>query len=102
MVIGLQFVDHPEDFCFRLPDNVSYEEGAFCEPLSVGVHACRRGQVAPGKRVAILGSGPIGVPHFFLLISSGRQGLGLGCRFRVSSGGNGEVRRSLVYRLFQG
>lgn len=31
-----------------------------CEPLSVGVHACRRGAVAPGKTVAILGAGPIG------------------------------------------
>ena len=32
-----------------------------CEPLSVGVHACRRAAVAPGKRVAVLGAGPIGV-----------------------------------------
>ena len=31
-----------------------------CEPLSVGVHACRRAGVTPGKRVAILGAGPIG------------------------------------------
>lgn len=31
-----------------------------CEPLSVGVHACRRGEVCPGKSVAILGAGPIG------------------------------------------
>lgn len=39
---------------------MSYEEGAMCEPLSVGVHACRRGDVCPGKSVAILGAGPIG------------------------------------------
>ena len=56
----LQYVDHPADFCFVLPPSVSYEEGAMCEPLSVGVHACRRGAVAPGKTVAILGAGPIG------------------------------------------
>lgn len=55
------FVDHPADFCYKLPDNVSLEEGAFCEPLSVGVHACRRGQVSPGKTVLILGAGPIGL-----------------------------------------
>ena len=41
------FVDHPADFCFRLPDNVSYEDGAMAEPLSNGIAACRRGQVAP-------------------------------------------------------
>ncbi len=62
----MQYVDHPADFCFRLPDHVSHEEGAMCEPLSVGVHACRRAAVGPGKRVAILGAGPIGacLPHF--------------------------------------
>ncbi|GMF08532.1 unnamed protein product [Ambrosiozyma monospora] len=29
----------PEDFCVKLPSNVSLEEGALVEPLSVGVHA---------------------------------------------------------------
>eukprot|EP00887_Chlorella_sp_A99_P001759 scaffold19.g1759.t1 len=55
------FVDHPADWCYRLPEGVSHEEGAMCEPLSVGVHACRRGGVGPGKRVLILGAGPIGL-----------------------------------------
>jgi L-iditol 2-dehydrogenase len=35
------FVDHPASLCYKLPDGMSLEEGAFCEPLSVGVHACR-------------------------------------------------------------
>ena len=56
----LQFVDHPADFCFRLPDHLSHEEGAMVEPLSVGVHAVRRAGVSPGKTVAIMGAGPIG------------------------------------------
>ena len=58
----LQYVDHPADFCYVLPPNVSFEQGAMVEPLSVGVHACRRGEVRPGKNVAILGAGPIGMP----------------------------------------
>ena len=49
------------EWCYPLPDHLSYDEGAFCEPLSVGVHAVRRGSVCPGKRVAILGAGPIGL-----------------------------------------
>jgi hypothetical protein len=49
------------DWCFPLPENLSYDEGAFCEPLSVGVHAVRRGGVSVGKRVAVLGAGPIGL-----------------------------------------
>jgi L-iditol 2-dehydrogenase len=52
---------HAADFCFKLPDHVSYEEGAFCEPLSVGVHACRRAGVSIGAKVLITGAGPIGL-----------------------------------------
>lgn len=56
-----RFVVHDADFCFKLPDNVSFEEGAFLEPLSVAIHACRRGNVQMGQRILILGAGPIGV-----------------------------------------
>ncbi|KAK9814629.1 hypothetical protein WJX72_009022 [[Myrmecia] bisecta] len=56
-----QFIDHPADFCFPLPTSLSHEEGAMIEPLSVGVHACRRAGVGPGKSVAVLGAGPIGL-----------------------------------------
>ena len=55
-------MDHHAEFCFKLPDTVTLEEGALCEPLSVGIHACRKGNVQPGKNVLILGSGPIGKP----------------------------------------
>lgn len=52
---------HPADLCFKLPDNVSLEEGAMCEPLSVGVYACRRAQVGPETNVLVMGAGPIGL-----------------------------------------
>ncbi|XP_038072518.1 sorbitol dehydrogenase-like [Patiria miniata] len=52
---------HAADFCFKLPDHVSLEEGALLEPLSVGVHACRRAGVRLGSRVLVLGAGPIGL-----------------------------------------
>ncbi len=43
-----------------LPESLSFEEGAMIEPLAVAVHAVRRfGEVA-GKKVAVLGAGPIG------------------------------------------
>lgn len=54
-------VVHPACLCFKLPDNVSLEEGAMCEPLSVGVHACRRAQISPETKVLIVGAGPIGL-----------------------------------------
>ncbi|DBB16215.1 TPA: hypothetical protein ACH3X3_014542 [Trebouxia sp. C0006] len=56
-----KYVDHPADFCFKLPDCLTFEQGALVEPLSIAVHACRRAGVGPGKKVAILGAGPIGL-----------------------------------------
>lgn len=32
-----------------------------CEPLSVGVHACRRANVGPETNILVLGAGPIGL-----------------------------------------
>lgn len=52
---------HAADFCFKLPDHVSLEEGALLEPLSVGVHACKRANVSLGAVVLVLGAGPIGM-----------------------------------------
>jgi len=52
---------HDADFCFKLPEHVSLEEGALLEPLSVGVHACKRAEVRTGSIVLVLGAGPIGL-----------------------------------------
>lgn len=55
------YVTHPEDMCFKLPDNVSYMEGALVEPLAVGLHASGIGEVKLGDTVVIFGSGCIGL-----------------------------------------
>lgn len=41
------------------------EEGAILEPLSVGVHACRKGGVGLGSDVLITGAGTIGIVTLF-------------------------------------
>ncbi|XP_071964107.1 sorbitol dehydrogenase-like [Antedon mediterranea] len=56
-----RFYTHASDFCYKLPDHVSMEEGALLEPLSVAVHACRRAGVTLGNNVLICGAGPIGL-----------------------------------------
>merc|ERR1719192_2614693 len=48
-----RYYAHSANYCYKLPDNVSLEEGALMEPLAVGVHACRRAGVSLGKRVLI-------------------------------------------------
>jgi len=56
-----EYVAADGDFVYRLPEALSFEEGALLEPLSVGLHAARRGGVKPGHAVAVLGAGPIGL-----------------------------------------
>ncbi|WP_254537161.1 NAD(P)-dependent alcohol dehydrogenase [Halomarina litorea] len=56
-----EYVAWPADLCHPLPRNVSTRAGALCEPLSVGIHVCRRGDVGVGDTVLITGAGPIGL-----------------------------------------
>jgi L-iditol 2-dehydrogenase len=56
-----EYMAHTEDFLFKLPDNMSYEEGAMIEPLSVGTYAAERGGVNIRNTVAIIGAGTIGL-----------------------------------------
>ncbi|XP_051946638.1 sorbitol dehydrogenase [Xyrauchen texanus] len=56
-----RYYKHSANFCYKLPDNVTYEEGALVEPLSVGIHACRRAGVTLGSSVFVCGAGPIGL-----------------------------------------
>ncbi|CDO92911.1 unnamed protein product [Kluyveromyces dobzhanskii CBS 2104] len=51
----------PEDFLVKLPDHVSFEEGACVEPLAVGVHANRLAETSFGKKVVVFGAGPVGL-----------------------------------------
>ncbi|WP_246628326.1 NAD(P)-dependent alcohol dehydrogenase [Paenibacillus oenotherae] len=49
------------DVLFKLPDTMSFEEGALLEPLSVGYHAMNRANVRPSDKLFITGLGPIGL-----------------------------------------
>jgi len=50
-----------DDFAHAIPDAMTDEQAALVEPVSVAVHAARRGGVALGSRVLVTGAGPIGV-----------------------------------------
>jgi len=56
-----RFYTHPADFCFKIPDHVTLEEAALCEPLAVGIHVSRRAELSMGQTVFITGAGPIGL-----------------------------------------
>ena len=62
---------HPEAFTYKLPDNVSFAEGAMVEPLAVGVHAATKARVKPGDIGVVLGAGPIGLVTALSALSAG-------------------------------
>ncbi len=51
----------PVDRLHKSPNDLSHDELALCETLSIGVQAVKRGGVQPGESVLILGGGPIGL-----------------------------------------
>jgi D-xylulose reductase len=54
-------VVHPAAFTFKLPETVSFAEGAMVEPLAVGVHAATKANIQPGDVAVVIGAGPIGM-----------------------------------------
>ena len=48
-------------YAHRVPDSVSDDAAALCEPLSVGIAAVRKAGLAVASRVLITGAGPIGI-----------------------------------------
>jgi L-iditol 2-dehydrogenase len=56
-----EYMVHPADLCFPLPDTVSNDQGAMLEPLGIALHAVRLANLHPGDTIAILGGGPIGL-----------------------------------------
>ena len=48
-------------FAHPVPDSMSDDAAALCEPLSVGIAAIRKAGIDGGSRVLIAGAGPIGI-----------------------------------------
>jgi D-xylulose reductase len=54
------YVVHPANYTFKLPDHVSFAEGAMVEPFAVGMQAASKAGIKPGDTAVVLGAGPIG------------------------------------------
>ena len=55
------YVVHGVKCIFRLPDGLSFEDGALIDPASIALHVANRGAVDPGDTVAIIGGCAIGL-----------------------------------------
>lgn len=64
-------VIHPAAFTFKLPDNVSFAEGAMVEPLAVGMHAATKAKIKPGDVAVVMGAGPIGMVTALAALAGG-------------------------------
>ncbi len=87
-----EYVKVPEVNLIPIPDNVSYEAAAMLEPLSVAVHAIKKGMpLNTGKREAtVIGLGTIGL---FISVFLSHNG------YIVKGLGNREDRRKLFTGL---
>ncbi|TYO69205.1 2,3-butanediol dehydrogenase [Rossellomorea marisflavi] len=56
-----EYVAVDEELLFKLPDDLSYEQGALVEPSAVALYAVRSSKVKAGDKVAVFGCGPIGL-----------------------------------------
>ncbi|ESX12741.1 NAD(P)-dependent alcohol dehydrogenase [Mesorhizobium sp. M0179] len=52
---------HPAAFTYKLPDSVSFAEGAMVEPFAIGMQAASRARIVPGDVAVVVGCGPIGI-----------------------------------------
>ena len=51
----------PAESCYPVPDGMTQVQAALVEPLSISLYAQRLSSIRPGAKIAILGSGPIGL-----------------------------------------
>lgn len=65
------FVVHPAAFTFKLPEEVSFAEGAMVEPLAVGMHAANKAKIKPGDLAVVMGAGPIGMVTALAALAGG-------------------------------
>ncbi|TDY85920.1 UNVERIFIED_ORG: D-xylulose reductase [Herbaspirillum seropedicae] len=64
-------VVHPAAFTYRLPDNVSFAEGAIVEPLSIGLQAATKARMKPGDTAVVIGAGTIGAMNALAALAGG-------------------------------
>lgn len=64
-------VVHPAAYTFKLPDNISFAEGAMVEPLAVGMHAATKARIKPGDLAVVMGAGPIGMVTALAALAGG-------------------------------
>jgi len=64
-------VIHPAAFTFKLPDTMSFAEGAMVEPFAIGMQSALRARIQPGDVGLVTGAGPIGMMTALAALAGG-------------------------------
>lgn len=64
-------VVHPAGSTYKLPDHVSFAEGAMIEPFAVGLHAAKKARIALADVAVVHGAGTIGMVTALVALAGG-------------------------------
>ncbi|WP_027701516.1 2,3-butanediol dehydrogenase [Metaclostridioides mangenotii] len=68
-----EYTVFPEEYIHKLPDSMTYEQGALIEPMAVALHSIRIANFNVGDTAIVLGSGPIGLATIECLKAAGAK-----------------------------
>ena len=60
-----------ESLAFPVPNGLAPDIAVLTEPMAVGLHAVRRGEVKKGQTAIVIGCGPVGLAVILMLKESG-------------------------------
>ncbi|MDR3225213.1 MAG: 2,3-butanediol dehydrogenase [Clostridiales Family XIII bacterium] len=56
-----EYLTYPARYVHKMPDHMTYEQGALVEPVAVAVHSLKVGGFKIGQNALVIGAGPIGL-----------------------------------------
>ena len=105
-----EYLVMPDTSCFPIAPDLSFDEAAISEPLAIGVYAVRQSIPMPRSRIAILGSGPIGMSVMLAARAAGCESVymtdrideRLKCVKQAGADWTGNVDKVNIVSLIQG
>ena len=68
-----EYLVMPASSCLKISDSMTLDQAALSEPLAIGVYAAGMAFPIQGKKVGILGSGPIGISVLLPVLAAGAE-----------------------------
>lgn len=68
-----EYTVFPEEYVHKMPEEMTYEQGALVEPMAVALHSIRIANFKTGDTAIVLGSGPIGLATIECLKAAGAK-----------------------------